>query len=749
MAIKAQSIADNSLKHVEILDEYHYSTSFSSNRAYRVFLPPDYDSNEEKRYPVIYFFHGWAQRYFGSMGGGYANYDKGEENDGDNIEKFVSQNNVIVVKVDGYDQFSTDPLNLTPYNVSRVTTFRQFPTYFKELVNYIDSRYNTIPDREHRAVSGLSMGGFMSFWLAAKYPDMISAAGSFCGSTEFSAGPVEFPVRYAHAHMFGNLKGVSVRMNNGTQDRLRFYHRDLNRYWTNVLPQYQFKVYEASHVTCGLGDMFDFIMEAFDSPLPLPDQWDYIDIYPFFEVWGYQVETNRNRSGYTILEDVNPDGFKLAIRNFLPDGELMPNVSAKVISAPIYEKNHKYHITDIDLMSLAKKSYVIESNKNGQLSIETNGSLHQIGIDDGDGSPNLCMVDFSIRNTQWAVTGDKIELSVQILNKGLGDAKGITAEIIALSEDLEVIQGHSMLKKLVSLSLSRLNSEFTVKNKKSGVEIAKLKLILKDEEGRKWQEEFELRFKDPVDEINNFVIADGREMTVVEAAVKSFTGIVGAGNGDGIVNPGETVAILVKDGDKYLRTNAYTLHPHINPNKTNIQVSDSWQSYDHIGGAFNYTMPIISSKATPGERIGFYIEYWMPGDSSGEHIIKKGRINVEIKGKDETPPQVEWLQVLTNERIEARVYDGMGVDKVVIRFIPNKEKSTMRYVNWAIEPREFEIRLVDTGEDGDAVKGDGIFSRQLIEQSSYFYDLKIETVDLAGNSMEIVWPEVVFIKDTN
>jgi S-formylglutathione hydrolase FrmB len=748
--LQGQSLNNNLTKKVEIKDLYHYSSIFSAQRNYRIFFPPAYNENTTKRYPVIYYFHGWAQRHFGSWGSGYSSYDRGDENNGDNIEKFVSENDVIVVKIDGLNMFSNEALTVSPYNVSTVTTFRQFPTYFKELVHFIDSRYNTIPDREHRATSGLSMGGFMCFWLAAKYPDMVCAAGNFCGSTEFSAGPVEFPVEYAHAEMFDNFKGVSLRMNNGTRDRLRFYHQDMNRFLLNILPQYEFKVYEASHITCGLGDMFDFIMKAFESPLPLPAQWDYIDIYPFFEVWDYKVETNRNRAGFTILENVNQNGFKIAVRNFLPDGELMPNVSTKIITSPIYKKNQEYHITDVDLRSLVKKTFVVNSDYEGRLSIETNGSLHQIGISEYAVNPNLCMAKYSIDNLEWAETGKEIALSIEILNKGVGNARGIKGEIIALSDSLEVIEGMGKLQELPALSIAKLNGKFKLRNNKPGVEIAKFKLILRDEDGLEWEEEFELRFKDPVAEITDFVIADGKEMTVVNAAVDSVTGVVGAGNGDGIANPGETIVILVKEGGRYLRTNAYTLHPQINAQNTNIRISDKWQEYDHIGGSVKYTKPVISSGEAPGKNIWFYVEYWLPANHiiSGQHIIKKGKIKIEVKGKDETPPQMQWLQVVTNDRIEARVYDGSGIDKVTITFVPNVKASTIKYVNWDEVPEAFEVELADNGLNGDVVKGDGVYSRKIENQPSYFYNIEVKTIDSEGNNEVFRWQEAFLLKNT-
>src|SRR5207237_10530586 len=111
---------------------------------------------------------------------------------GDTIAAYAGSHDVIVVKWDGYNPRTPDEKYPRPYNISPVETTRQFPLYFPELVDYIDTNYRTIADREHRATSGLSMGGLMSFWVSGKYPDLVSSASNFMGSSEFLVRPLDF-----------------------------------------------------------------------------------------------------------------------------------------------------------------------------------------------------------------------------------------------------------------------------------------------------------------------------------------------------------------------------------------------------------------------------------------------------------------------------------------------------------------------------------------------------------------------------
>ena len=337
---------------------------------------------------------------------------------------------------------------------------------------------------------------------------------------------------------------------------------------------------------------------------------------------------------------------------------------------------------------------------------------------------------------------------MNVLNKGFATAENVIAEINPISEGLDIVSGQGKIKDLEPQEEEKVNGIFKVRNNRMGYDIAKFQADYADDKGNTWKEEFEILFKDPVDEITDFVIADGKEFTIVKEAVDSVTMVVGAGNGDGIANPGETIVILAKEQGKYLRTDAYTINEYINPDNVSIRIADPWQEYDHIGGTVKYTMPVLSGEIPEGEKIPFYVEYWTPGDISGQHIIHKGKINITVKGEDKTAPVVQWVQVLNDELIEARIYDGTSVNKVMLTLSPNEEKSTLKHVNWDLVPSTFSIELKDDGLGQDAVKGDGIYSARISGKPTYFYDLSFEISDSLGNQGKYVREEAVFFKET-
>lgn len=708
---------------VSIIDSRHYSNVLGEIRNYRIFLPPGYSDNPTKRYPVIYFYHGWSQRYFGPTS--TRGFDKGDDNNGDNIANYVAWHEVIVVKPDGYNRNRDEDYYLRPYNVSPVETQRQYPIYFPELVDYIDAHYKTIADREHRAISGLSMGGFMTFWIGGKYPHLLSAAGNFCGSTEFIIGPKDTPVEYRHMDMYKNYDGMNVRLNYGNTDFIRCYHLDMNQVWTQVMDNYEYKIYEAAHSTCGMAEMFDFLMESFKNPPRKPEEWHHTDVYPGFSVWGYQVESDRIVPGFTSLENVNTRGFRCSVREFLPDGELMPFVDLSITTDPVYEKNKDYLINDIDFHKGISLQKIIKSDEKGRLKVNIDGGLHEIGINQIEDTPNIRIASWEIKNMEWASPKKEVEVSVSLLNKGGSPAVGVMAKLLETRESARVIQNVSSFGSITVNETKEPKQEFTFLVQVDSIEVERFKLVISDQYQHEWTEFIDIPIKADQPEIRDFEIADGKTFTIAEAGDDTISVLLGTGNGDGLANPGESIVILAGDPNHYRRTFLYTTDPHVNPAGINTRVSDSWGSYDHVGGSAKYSIPIISSDCPANHQVEFFAEYWLP--DYPDHIIKRGKITIKISGEDQTAPLVQWVQLPGNNTLQAKIHDGGKIKyaKAILRSMEDPMKDDPGL--------SLEVELNDDGLAGDRVAGDNIFSKKIPEQKFGLYTLEIESADIFGN----------------
>jgi enterochelin esterase-like enzyme len=127
-----------------------------------VFLPPSYQKDKNRRYPVVYALHGY------SIG---AEQWTHEIHVPQTIEGAFSQGakEMILVLPD-----SKTIYNGSMYS-SSVTTgdFEQFISH--DVVAYIDAHYRTIPERTSRGLVGHSMGGYGASRIGMKHPDVFGA----------------------------------------------------------------------------------------------------------------------------------------------------------------------------------------------------------------------------------------------------------------------------------------------------------------------------------------------------------------------------------------------------------------------------------------------------------------------------------------------------------------------------------------------------------------------------------------------
>lgn len=706
---------------VTIIDGRHYSQVLAEIRNFRVFLPPGYLEHPEKKYPVIYFFHGHSQRYFGSSRH-YSDFDKGNENGGDNISNFVAAHDVIVVKADGYNRSPDEEYYVRPYNIGPVETYRQFPLYFPELVAHIDAHYRTVPDREHRAISGLSMGGFMTFWIGGKYPDLVCAAGSFCGSPEFFVGPKDFPVEYRHIDMCDNYAGMNVRLHYGDEDFIRSYHDDINRIWPQLVDNYDFRMYHAAHSTCGLGDMFSFMLETFRNPPPRPVKWKHTDVYPQFSVWDYEVATDRIVPGFTVLDKVDAHGFRCAVRNFLPDGELLPFVDVTVTTPALYKKNQDYVINDFDTRTLKATQHTVQSDASGRLTIRLDGSSHEIGINEKTDKPNISLSSIQIADAPWASTGKTVSVAISVLNKGLAAGQNIRGTVSGIRPSTKVEQAKVSFGDIAVNELKVSRKPFSFRVTADSIEIVRFKLTLQDDHKNEWVEFFDIPVRKEVPEITDFQIADGKVVTVVTSAVDEETVLLGRGNGDGVANPGESIVVLVRDEGKLWRTDLLGSDRQVNPFGVSIRKSDYWGSHDYVGGSAKYDVSLIASDCPQDYELEFLAEYWVPKPETRIHLIRRGVVKFPVRGKDTTPPAVDRIWATGNNVLNVRIREGAPSARVNATLISKDDGG-----------KTVKAELTDDGQQGDRVANDRVFSARIPEQVFGIFNVEAEVLDTFGN----------------
>ena len=183
-----------------------WSQALGVGKRLLVYLPPSYDATPSRRYPVAFYLHG-------AWGGETDWIEKGRIDR--TMDSLVAQGmpEMILIFPDGDDGFYTTWNALNNLAACRADTKREEPaeTYCvpwpkydeyvaRELVAHVDSSYRTLAHREHRAIAGLSMGGYGAITLALRYPDVFAAAASHSGllSPRYAgARPYAPPTRYA------------------------------------------------------------------------------------------------------------------------------------------------------------------------------------------------------------------------------------------------------------------------------------------------------------------------------------------------------------------------------------------------------------------------------------------------------------------------------------------------------------------------------------------------------------------------
>jgi len=190
------------------IDKFH-ATSLDNNplgspadRDLRIYLPPGYFEQDDKRYPVIYLLHG-----YGSNNKSWTVTSRLEIDQApfpmevipkrmarefsldkipvyEQLDEFIDRGEIepfILVQPDGSLHIPQlgNLKDINGHVREKGSTYVNSPysgnyaDYIaRDVVGHIDNAYQTIADREHRAISGVSMGGYGALSLGLYYPDV-------------------------------------------------------------------------------------------------------------------------------------------------------------------------------------------------------------------------------------------------------------------------------------------------------------------------------------------------------------------------------------------------------------------------------------------------------------------------------------------------------------------------------------------------------------------------------------------------
>ena len=165
--------------HGSVSKVWYRSPAQGIDRRATVYTPPGYDpADTSKRYPVMYLCHGGGQD------------EEKWQVEGrtcqilDNLIALGKAKPMIVVMPNGNAGQAAAP-DERPVDGKRPQQPRMRqtkdanPLIFPDLIAFIDSAYRTIPEKNGRAMCGLSMGGYQTFYYTMEHPDTFAWIGLF------------------------------------------------------------------------------------------------------------------------------------------------------------------------------------------------------------------------------------------------------------------------------------------------------------------------------------------------------------------------------------------------------------------------------------------------------------------------------------------------------------------------------------------------------------------------------------------
>lgn len=140
-----------------------------------VYLPPDYD--ETKKYPTVYFLSGFTGR-----GQSFLNFKAFAPNLAERFDSLIANEKIkpmIAVLPDCFTYYGGSQY------INSTATGNYEDYLIEEIVPFVDENFSTVKDKNFRAVTGNSSGGYGALVLSMRHADVFGLCASLSGDCYF------------------------------------------------------------------------------------------------------------------------------------------------------------------------------------------------------------------------------------------------------------------------------------------------------------------------------------------------------------------------------------------------------------------------------------------------------------------------------------------------------------------------------------------------------------------------------------
>lgn len=154
------------------LEPFEYDSAVTgTRRKAQVYLPPGYAP--DKKYPVLYLLHG-----IGGNEHEWSGYVKAHAI----VDNLIASGQAVplIVVLPNGRALPDDTPGQNPFQPEKAAGFARFERdLLDHLIPAVQAKYSTLPDREHRALAGLSMGGGQTLNFGLGHLDTFAWIGAF------------------------------------------------------------------------------------------------------------------------------------------------------------------------------------------------------------------------------------------------------------------------------------------------------------------------------------------------------------------------------------------------------------------------------------------------------------------------------------------------------------------------------------------------------------------------------------------